>query len=92
MLGSDSLNSLTTWRERGNHPAMHLGGIPTGTLSVQLVRSLQVRCKIDHRPAPILEISSSLVRERVRLGKSIKCCPDAVREYILTTRVQRRKT
>ena len=38
--------------------------------------------------APILEISSSLVRERVRLGKSIRYWVlDAVREYILTTRL-----
>lgn len=90
VLGSDALNSLKTWREPEEIIRLcTLLVFQREPLSAPLVASLREQgAKIITAHAPIVEISSSLVRERVRQGKSIQyLVPDAVREYILKTRL-----
>lgn len=85
VLGSDALNSLESWRapmeiiQLCTLVVFHREPIMPG-----LIQDLEAQdAKIIVADAPRLEISSSLVRQRVRQGKSIRyLVPDAVRDYI----------
>ncbi len=85
VLGSDALNSLGSWREpREIIQLCTLVVFPRQPIMPNLVQNLRAQgAKLIITEAPMLEISSSLVRQRVYQGKSIRyLVPDAVEEFI----------
>jgi len=85
VLGSDSLNSIQSWRDPQGIiercTLMVFQRQPISSLVVQYLSSLQARYILS--AAPVLDISSTFVRERVKQGLSIQYyVPETVREYI----------
>lgn len=83
VLGSDALADLPNWREPDEIRrlarlvvAQKEPGVDTG--------------RFEAVEMPLLRISSSIVRERVRMRRSIRyLVPDAVREFIATNKLYR---
>ena len=90
--GTDSLLTMPQWREPGRilahtrlaviqRPNFNTDG--TGTMDALEARVPGIKAAIDWVPAPLMEISSTDIRERVRAGRSIRYrTPDSVREFI----------
>lgn len=90
VLGSDSLNSLMSWREPEEIIKLcTLVAFEREPFSTHVLQSLQEQgARLVIATAPILEISSSMIRERIKQGKSIRyLVPDEVRDYILKSRL-----
>nr|WP_290667986.1 nicotinate-nucleotide adenylyltransferase [Ardenticatena sp.] len=88
IMGGDSLAYFHTWREPGR--ILHLARLaviarPGWTIDLEtLERHLPAaRGRVDIVEAPLIEISSSDIRRRVREGRTIRYfVPDAVADYI----------
>lgn len=90
IIGSDSLFSLETWK----HPEILMtkcrilvacrSGADVSTINAQIHYLTQkYDCAIDLLEMPLLEISSSEIRNRIKQNKSIKyVVPDSVHSYI----------
>jgi nicotinate-nucleotide adenylyltransferase len=83
IIGMDSLNELCIWREP-DHLLEHVSLIvmkrPGETCDPKLDLS---RYKVGFAENPLIDISSTLIRERLRAGKSIRfLVPDAIVDYI----------
>ena len=87
--GSDSINDLPTW----SHPkelvaACHFIGTtrPEVPFDEEMLLDFfdsELRSRIHELKVPRMEISSTLIRQRIALGKSIRyLVPEAVAEYI----------
>lgn len=87
--GSDSINDLPTW----NHPRELVGAchfIGTTRPEVPFDDALlldffgpELRSHIHELTIPMMEISSTLIRERIAAGRSIRyLVPEAVADYI----------
>jgi len=86
LTGADSLGELYTWKEIHqifklsnfivtNRPGYDIANVPTG---------------VDVVTITSLEISSSLIRRKIKEGKSIRyLVPEPVREYIIARRLYR---
>jgi nicotinate-nucleotide adenylyltransferase len=86
LTGADSLGELYTWKEIDqifklsnfivtNRPGYDIANVPTG---------------VDVVTITSLEISSSLIRRKIKEGKSIRyLVPEPVREYIIARRLYR---
>jgi nicotinate-nucleotide adenylyltransferase len=102
LMGADSLRDLPTWREPGRICALSFpavvrrGGMPEPDFSVlaplvsaerlKMIRSAQVQM-------PLIELSSTDLRERARTGKSLRFrTPRAVEKYIETHGLYRQMT
>ena len=84
--GADSLGELYTWKDIdqifqasqfivANRPGYEISNVPTG---------------VDVVTITSLEISSSLIRKKMKEGKSIRyLVPEPVREYIIARRLYR---
>ncbi len=84
IIGSDSLAEFDSWREpREILRRVRLIVFPRpGSERARPASALEGR--IDWARAPLLEISGTVIRNRIREGKSIRyLVPDAVRAYIL---------
>lgn len=88
IIGSDSLLTLPRWREPGrilSHARLAVVPRPTFTADMEALEKQVpgVGAAIDWVDAPLLEISATDIRRRVREGKSLRYrVSDAVREYI----------
>ena len=92
IIGTDSLLTMPQWREPGRILAhTRLAVIQRPSSSTDAAGSMDgleaqvpgIKAAIDWVPAPLMEISSTDMRERVRTGRSIRYrTPDAVCEYI----------
>ena len=83
MIGGDSLVDLPGWKdpdailEEAEVVVVPRPGFDLDSISPGL------RGRVRFLPAPLLEISATMIRERVRRGESIRyMVPDRVREYI----------
>ena len=87
--GSDSINDLPTW----NHPkelvaACHFIGTtrPEVPFAEKMLREFfgpQLQSRIHELKVPRMEISSTLIRQRIAAGKSIRyLVPEKVADYI----------
>ena len=87
--GSDSINDLPTW----NHPkelvaACHFIGTtrPEAPFAEKMLREFfgpQLQSRIHELKVPRMEISSTLIRQRIAAGKSIRyLVPEKVADYI----------
>jgi nicotinate-nucleotide adenylyltransferase len=90
--GTDSLLTMPQWREPGRilaHTRLAVIQRPnfsadgTGTMDALEAQIPGIKAAIDWVPAPLMEISSTDMRERVRAGRSIRYrTSEPVREYI----------
>ncbi|MEP6776054.1 MAG: nicotinate-nucleotide adenylyltransferase [Chloroflexota bacterium] len=90
--GTDSLLTMPQWREPGRilahtrlaviqRPNFNAEGM--GTMDALEAQVPGIKAAIDWVDAPLMEISSTDIRERVRAGRSIRYrTPEAVRDYI----------
>ena len=90
LLGRDTLKDFDTWKEPDRILALaevvalerQVAGLESGD-SPMLKRITRLK-------TPLVEVSASMIRERVREGKSIRyMVPDGVREYIERHRLYR---
>lgn len=91
VIGSDSLRDFNTWRDpqgiadRATLLAFPREGVDWKELLLPLKH---LAAKIIICNAPIIQISSTLVRDRVRQGKSVRyLVPAGVEEYIVKMRL-----
>lgn len=99
LIGADSLNELNTWRRVGELVdacqivTAHRPGaesINWNTLAGSLSESQLERLRAGLVLTPRVEISSTDIRRRIRVGLSIRyLVPDAVRDYIVQHRLYR---
>lgn len=87
VIGSDSLRDLNTWRDpQGivNHATLVAFARETVDWK-ELLRNLNnLKAKIIICKAPIIEVSSTLVRDRVKRGLSVRyLVPSGVEDYIV---------
>lgn len=89
IVGSDSLNSLQYWRMPGKIAKLcTLVVFEREPIDYDLLNSHGIDLKTIFCDAPKIEISSTLVRERIRRGLNIDyLVPDSVRRYISKTRL-----
>ena len=90
--GTDSLLTMPQWREPGRilaHTRLAVIQRPNfsadgaGIMDALEAQIPGIKAAIDWVPAPLMEISSTDMRERVRAGRSIRYrTPEAVREFI----------
>lgn len=83
IMGEDNLNSLHKWKNYEvilqNHDIYVYPRAASGEIDAQLVN----HPKIHHVGAPILELSSTFIREGIKNGKNIRpMVPHKVWEYI----------
>ncbi|MBN1496851.1 MAG: nicotinate (nicotinamide) nucleotide adenylyltransferase [Spirochaetes bacterium] len=83
IIGTDSLNTIGAWREPDRlreHVALIVMRRPDGEISPHPdTRGFRV----NYAENPLVDISSTCIRERLRAGKSVRfLLPDAVIDYI----------
>ncbi|MEX0822139.1 MAG: nicotinate-nucleotide adenylyltransferase [Rhodothermales bacterium] len=90
MIGSDSLADIDRWHE----PRRLLERVPfivyprPGDEDVEAPNDMRER--ISFADAPLLDLSSTGIRERIRTGRSIRyMVPEGVRDYVDTHRLYR---
>lgn len=90
LIGLDSFLQFHTWKEYEKLlKLVKLVVVPRVTeidlpITEQLKRLQEKGAKVHFLPMPVIEISSTGIRDRVRNGRTIQnLVPDAVREYIL---------
>jgi len=93
IIGSDIVNELTTWKEyeklfrlcefvEVTRPETHMAAIPERSEEIKKLIE-EGKLKISTIRSPLLEISSSDIRERVAQGRSIRyIIPPGVKDYI----------
>lgn len=88
IVGSDSLDYMDKWHECRKLFSMCVvllferRGFPDTQKKIKELES-EYSCRIERIDAPIIELSSSMIRERMSSGKSVKyIVPDCVIEYI----------
>lgn len=88
IVGSDSLDYMDKWHECRKLFSMCVvllferKGFPDTENKIKYLES-EYSCRIKRITAPIIEISSSMIRDRIVSGKSIKyIVPDCVIKYI----------
>lgn len=94
IIGADSLADLSKWHaakelvEKCHFIATTRQGVDVNFSAVENFFGAAAKEHIHRVTTPGLEISSTDIREKVRLGRSIKyLVPEAVEEYILRTRL-----
>jgi nicotinate-nucleotide adenylyltransferase len=83
IIGMDSLNEICVWREP-DHLLEHVSLIVMKRPGENCDPKLDLsRYEVSFAENPLIDISSTLIRERLRAGKSIRfLVPDAIIDYI----------
>ncbi len=83
IVGMDSLNTIDTWRET-EHLLNHVSLIVMRRPGEKPAPDIDLRgCSVRFGENPLIDISSTVIRERLRTGKSVRfLLPDAVIDYI----------
>lgn len=83
IVGMDSLNTIDTWRET-EHLLNHVSLIVMRRPGEECAPDIDLSgCRITFADNPLVDISSTMIRERLRAGKSVRfLMPDAVIDYI----------
>jgi nicotinate-nucleotide adenylyltransferase len=83
IVGMDSLNTIDTWRET-EHLLNHVSLIVMRRPGEMPAPDVDLGgCSVRYAENPLIDISSTLIRERLRAGKSARfLTPDAVIDYI----------
>lgn len=97
IIGADTLMSLTTWKNypyllsRVNFIVADRKGLSTVDIFDEIKRlNNRYKAKIDSIQSPVIDISSTSIRSRVKKGLSIKyLLPEAVEDYILKNNLYR---
>ncbi len=83
VVGMDSLNTIDTWRETErllDRVSLIVMRRPGEACAPEI--DLE-RCRVSYADNPLIDISSTDIRERLRAGKSVRfLLPDAVIDYI----------
>ena len=90
LLGRDTLKDFDTWKEPDR--ILALAEVVALERQVAVLESgdSPMLKRITRLKTPLVEVSASMIRERVREGKSIRyMVPDGVREYIERHRLYR---
>lgn len=83
ILGMDNLAEFETWKEPGRILSLATVVAMARPTAKPDLRETSLARQIKQLGTPLVEISSSSIRKRVREGRSIRyLVPDAVREYI----------
>ena len=87
IMGEDNLNSLHKWKNYDvilqNHNIIVYPRLHSGEIDAQFVNLPQLRDKIQKVDAPIIELSSTFIRESIKNGKNvIPMLPNNVWEYV----------
>ena len=87
IMGEDNLNSLHKWKNYDvilqNHNIIVYPRLHSGEIDAQFVNLPQLRDKIQKIDAPIIELSSTFIRESIKNGKNvIPMLPNNVWEYV----------
>ena len=87
LLGADALQSIATWKQPERLVKLcRLGFVARGTRVVEdvLIRiPADIRSQVDHIEMPLIDISSSDLRNKLARGQSVNpWIPEKVRDYI----------
>ncbi len=87
IMGEDNLNTFHKWKNYEailqNHELFVFPRINSGTINNQFENLTKFRDKIHKIDAPIMEISSTFIRENIKLGKNVQpLLPNKVWEYL----------
>jgi nicotinate-nucleotide adenylyltransferase len=87
IMGEDNLNSLHKWKNYEvilqNHNIIVYPRLHSGEIDAQFVNLPEFRDKIQNIDAPIIELSSTFIRESIKNGKNvIPMLPNKVWEYL----------
>ena len=96
ILGCDALAQFPEWKEPSKLIQLcKLAVVPRANLALSALEDLECRIpgitdRVSYVATPIIDISSSQIRERVARGLSIRyLVPDKVEEYIAQRRLYR---
>ncbi|MBP7736564.1 MAG: nicotinate-nucleotide adenylyltransferase [Spirochaetes bacterium] len=83
IVGMDSLNTIDTWRET-ERLLKHVSLIVMRRPGEACAPDVDLgKCMVRFADNPLIDISSTVIRERLRAGKSVRfLMPDAVIDYI----------
>ena len=90
LIGSDSLDEFHTWNEPEAILDLATLAVATRPGSAAAANRPRTRRRVAWLGNPVLDVSSTLVRARVRAGRSVRyLVPDAVATYIVRHRLYR---